>query len=131
MGTKDTFMIVKMDISPFCEMKTLFEVNRAIGVFCAPMNEVTYCCSATKMIFCEDLGVQLDFTEGVPLERQEEIEEMFQGDLNNTYYQASTVDKLPRMGWGEFPPKGATGCVIETEFDDSEDLIEFFRGNGG
>lgn len=128
---QDTFMIVKMDITEFCNLDGMPEVARVFNAYCSPANEVTHICSPQRMIFAEDLGVQLDLKGDPSEDRIEAIEELFMGGEENTYYQESTVDSLPRLEWGDIPPEGAIGCVIETEFDDSEDLIDYFRGNGG
>jgi len=122
-------MLVKIDITEHCILDNLPEVGRVFACYRAPDNEVTYICSPVKMIFCEDLGTQVNFLEGVSDERREEIEEIFQeSTLDNTYYQASLIDNLPRVEWGGLPPFGAAGCVIEADLQTKNDALDYTLG---
>lgn len=127
----ERFQIIKIDITSMCDLGGYPEIKRVFNAYAASRDVRTFCCSATPMVFCVDLGVELEFFHSTPERLKNETESMFYGCSDNTYLDKSTVDRFPKMEWGDIPPDGETGCVIETEETDIDELIENYFAEGG
>jgi hypothetical protein len=128
-------MIIKVDVTNQCNLDDLYEVKRVFNCYQANEGERTFCCSATPMVFCQDLGHQLEFGTQPPDWRVEEIENEFNGGcFDDCYLLESLINSLPRVEWGEIPPEGAVGCVIQSPedvYETAEDEVEDFFASGG